>query len=156
MLTEEQRAELRRRLKPLRDNVVWIRDEAKSAAGLFLPTVKLHRGEVLAVGPGRRVKRARRHDNPDPMAAPGDAYFYMESGPETGKIRPTGIKVGDRIEFSQYGQTEFEIDGFAGIKLVLSGAKSVLGYADGDATHAFMFPSPAGFDDSRRKVVGKF
>lgn len=156
MLTEEQRAELRRRLKPLRDNVVWIRDEAKSTAGLFLPTVTLNRGEVLAVGPGRRVKRKRRIDNPDPMAAPGDAYFYTENGPETGKIRPTGIKVGDRIEFSQYGQTEFEIDGLAGIKLVLSGAQSVLGIAEGDATHAYMFPNPAGFNDSNRQVLGKF
>ncbi len=154
MMPEGLREAVAARVRPLGNKIVWFRDEAVSQSGLILPTVTLNRGEVLAVGPGKRLKRKRRYENQD--AAPGNAYFYMENGPETGQIRPVEVKVGDKLEFSQYGQVEFEISGFAGVKLVLSSEDSVLGHAIGDASHAFMFQNPAGFDDSKRQVVGKF
>lgn len=131
----------------MRDNVVWSRLEYKNPAGLELPTVKTNRGIVLAVGSGRRLRRKVAV----PVAA-GQVH-YAEVGDETGKVRPITVQPGDCLEFSQYGQTEFEVDGH---KLVLSGEQSVIGYADPNDTQGLMFPAPAGFDDRNRRVVGKF
>ena len=52
---------------------------------LALPRRSLHRGEVVAVGPGKR------QDN--------------------GEVAPMGVKVGDLVIFGQYGGNEVKIDG---------------------------------------------
>lgn len=139
--------EVANKVRPMRDNVVWSRIEYKNPAGLELPNVRLNRGIVLAVGSGRRIRRMINV----PVAA--GQFHKAEIGAETGRVRPMTVQPGDCLEFSQYGQTEFEVDGH---KLVLSGEQSVIGYADPKETEGLMFPAPAGFDDRNRKVVGKF
>lgn len=134
-----------KKVKPLRDGVVWSRLEYKSPVGLVIE-VKTNRGVVLAVGDGRRMRRKV----PVPVSA-GQVH-YAEVGAETGRVRPMTVVPGDILEFSQHGQTEFVVDGHT---LVLSGEQSVIGYADEDS-EPVMFPAPAGFDDRKRKVVGKF
>ncbi len=145
MIPAELRA-VAKKVRPMRDGVVWSRFELKSAGGLVLPGVKLNRGVVLAVGNGRRMRRKLKV----PIAA--GQFHEAEIGAETGKVRPMTVKPGDILEFSQHGQTEFTVDGHT---LVLSGEQSVMGYVDEDSAPA-IFPQPAGFDDRNRKVVGRF
>jgi len=136
------------KVRPMRDKVAWVRDEYKNPFGLILPgeSTKLHRGYVIAIGTGRRLRRKL----PVPVAQ-GQVHM-AEVGAETGRVRPMTVQVGDFLEFSQYGQIEFELDGYT---VILSGEDSVLGYSDPDA-QGVMFPAPAGFDDRNRTVVGKF
>lgn len=135
-----------KKVRPMRDGVVWSRFEHQSNGGLVLPGVKLNRGVVLAIGNGRRMRRKLKV----PIAA--GQFHEAEVGAETGKVRPMTVKPGDVLEFSQHGQTEFVVDGHT---LVLSGEQSVLGYVDEDSAPV-MFPQPAGFDDRNRKVVGRY
>lgn len=138
--------ELAARLRPMRDNVIWVREQYENKAGLIV-NLKTNRGTVLAVGPGRRRRRIVKV----PIAA--GEFHHAELGAETGKVRPMTVKPGDFLEFSQYGQTEFEVDG---VTLVLSGEQSVLGYADENDTEGVMFPAPAGFSNENRKVVATY
>jgi chaperonin GroES len=78
------------RFKPLHDRVLVKRIEAedKTPGGVIIPdTVKEKpvEGEVLAVGPG----------------APN----------EIGKLRPLGVKIGDRVLFAKWSGTEVLIGG---------------------------------------------
>lgn len=140
-------AEVAKKVRPMRDGVVWSRLEYKNPAGLELPGLKINRGIVLAIGGGRRMRRKM------PVPLSHGQVHHAEVGGETGRVRPMTVQPGDCLEFSQYGQIEFEVDGH---KLVLSGEQSVIGYADPNDTDAVMFPAPAGFDDRNRKVVGSF
>ena len=93
-------------LKPLGDRVI-IRpsaEEEKTKGGIFLPDTardKPTEGEVLAVGPGRRLK--------------------------DGRFAPLGVKVGDRVIHSKYAGTEIK-DGKD--ELVIVDADSVLAIID--------------------------
>ncbi len=64
-------------------------DEAETTeGGIYLPEAaqkKPHRGTVLAVGPGRRLK--------------------------SGTVVPPPVTVGDRVMFAKYGGTEVTVDG---------------------------------------------
>ena len=72
-------------LKPLNDRVLVKRleSEERTASGLYIPDTakeKPSKGEVVAVGPGKRD--------------------------EAGKLLPMDVKVGDRVLFGKYsGQT---------------------------------------------------
>jgi len=77
-------------LTPLQDRVVVKRIEAeeKSAGGIIIPDTakeKPQEGEVVAVGPGKRL--------------------------DNGNVQEMGVKAGDRILFSKYGGTDVTIDG---------------------------------------------
>jgi chaperonin GroES len=77
-------------LRPLADRVVVkvIEVEEKTEGGIVLPDTAKERpqqGEVLAVGPGRRL--------------------------DDGSLLPLGVKVGDRVLFSKYGGVEVKVDG---------------------------------------------
>jgi co-chaperonin GroES (HSP10) len=135
------------KIKPLRDNVAWFRYEYKHPT-LEIPELKTNRGVVLAVGPGRRQRRKLRV-----QTAPGH-FEPMEVGVETGRVIPTTVKPGDVLEFSPHGQREYTVDG---VTIVISGEKSVLGYADKTDTQGVMFPTAAGWaaEDARREVVSK-
>jgi chaperonin GroES len=77
-------------IRPLQDRVVVRRmeEETKSAGGIVLPgsaAEKPSRGEVLAVGPGKKK--------------------------EDGSLMPVDLKVGDNILFGQYSGSTVKVDG---------------------------------------------
>jgi chaperonin GroES len=78
------------KLRPLHDRVIIKRLEAetKSAGGIVIPdsaTEKPIRGEVVAVGAGKIL--------------------------EDGKVRPVGVKAGEKVLFGKYSGTEVKVDG---------------------------------------------
>jgi chaperonin GroES len=77
------------KLRPLHDRVIIKRLEAetKSAGGIVIPdtaTEKPIKGEVVAVGTGKIQ--------------------------DDGKVRPIGVKAGDKVLFGKYSGTEVKID----------------------------------------------
>ncbi|MFT4720057.1 MAG: chaperonin GroES [Candidatus Azotimanducaceae bacterium] len=77
-------------IRPLQDRVVVRRkeEETKSAGGIVLPgsaAEKPSRGEVLAVGPGKKK--------------------------EDGGLMPVDLKVGDSVLFGQYSGSTVKLDG---------------------------------------------
>ena len=78
------------KLRPLHDRVIIKRLEAetKSAGGIVIPDTaaeKPIKGEVVAVGSGKIL--------------------------EDGKVRPVGVKAGEKVLFGKYSGTEFKMDG---------------------------------------------
>jgi len=78
------------KLRPLHDRVIIKRLEAetKSAGGIVIPdsaTEKPIRGQVVAVGSGKIL--------------------------EDGKVRPVGVKAGEKVLFGKYSGTEVKVDG---------------------------------------------
>lgn len=78
------------KLRPLHDRVIIKRLEAetKSAGGIVIPdtaTEKPIKGEVVAVGSGKIL--------------------------EDGKVRPVGVKAGEKVLFGKYSGTEIKVDG---------------------------------------------
>ncbi|HXS74193.1 MAG TPA: co-chaperone GroES [Rhodanobacteraceae bacterium] len=78
------------KLRPLHDRVIIKRLEAetKSAGGIVIPdtaTEKPIKGEVIAVGTGKIL--------------------------DDGKVRPMGVKAGDKVLFGKYSGTEVKVDG---------------------------------------------
>jgi chaperonin GroES len=78
------------KLTPLHDRIVIKRAEKEqvTASGLYLPDSaqeKPQRGEVLAVGPGKRL--------------------------DSGALAPLDIKVGDVVLYGKYGGTEVTVGG---------------------------------------------
>ena len=77
-------------IRPLQDRVVVRRteEESPSAGGIVLPgsaTEKPSQGEVLAVGPGKKL--------------------------ESGTVQPVDLKAGDKVLFGQYSGSTVKIDG---------------------------------------------
>ncbi|MEO8803245.1 MAG: co-chaperone GroES [Rudaea sp.] len=78
------------KLRPLHDRVIIKRLEAetKSAGGIVIPDTaaeKPIKGEVIAVGSGKIL--------------------------EDGKVRPVGVKAGEKVLFGKYSGTEVKVDG---------------------------------------------
>jgi chaperonin GroES len=78
------------KLRPLHDRVIIKRLEAetKSAGGIVIPDTaaeKPIKGEVVAVGSGKIL--------------------------EDGKVRPVGVKAGEKVLFGKYSGTEIKVDG---------------------------------------------
>lgn len=76
-------------LKPLFDRVVVkpLAEETTTKSGLIIPDTakeKSHKGEILAVGPGRY---------------------------DDGKINPTTVKVGQVVLYREYAGDEFKLEG---------------------------------------------
>jgi chaperonin GroES len=77
-------------IRPLQDRVVVRRteEETKSAGGIVLPgsaTEKPSQGEVLAVGPGKKL--------------------------DSGSVQPVDLKAGGKVLFGQYAGNTVKIDG---------------------------------------------
>ncbi|MBL4680187.1 MAG: co-chaperone GroES [Pseudomonadales bacterium] len=77
-------------IRPLQDRVVVRRteEETKTAGGIVLPgsaTEKPSQGEVLAVGPGKKL--------------------------DSGTVQAVDLKVGDKVLFGQYSGSTVKIDG---------------------------------------------
>lgn len=116
-------------IKPLRDRVLVRPIEYKHPT-LFVAGIELRKGEVVAVGPGRRLKRKI------PWKIPGDApnvpgssvtpgqTFFVEDGAETGAVAPMSVKVGDVVE---YGFRDcFPVD-WNGERLLMIWQKNIYG-----------------------------
>jgi chaperonin GroES len=78
------------KLRPLHDRVIIKRldAETKSAGGIVIPDTaaeKPIKGEVIAVGTGKIL--------------------------EDGKVRPVGVKAGEKVLFGKYSGTEVKVDG---------------------------------------------
>ena len=78
------------KLRPLHDRVIVKRleSETKSAGGIVIPdsaAEKPSKGEVIAVGAGKRMK--------------------------DGKYRALDVKVGDKVLFGKYSGNEVKVDG---------------------------------------------
>ncbi|HLB95968.1 MAG TPA: co-chaperone GroES [Patescibacteria group bacterium] len=77
------------KIKPLADRVVVkpLEEESKTKAGIIIPDTakeKSHRGEILAVGPGKY---------------------------EDGKLVEPQVKVGEKILYKEYSGDEFKLEG---------------------------------------------
>ena len=77
-------------IRPLQDRVVVRRteEETKSAGGIVIPdsaAEKPSQGEVLAVGPGKKL--------------------------DNGNVQAVDLKAGDRVLFGQYAGSTVKIDG---------------------------------------------
>jgi chaperonin GroES len=77
-------------IRPLHDRVLVRRleEETKSAGGIVIPdsaAEKPSQGEVLAVGPGKKL--------------------------ENGDIQPMDLTVGDKVLFGQYAGSAVKLDG---------------------------------------------
>ncbi|MFZ5844298.1 MAG: co-chaperone GroES [Pseudomonadota bacterium] len=77
-------------LRPLHDRVVVRRleEERVSAGGIVIPdnaTEKPSKGEVVAVGPGKRL--------------------------DNGSVAALSVKVGEKVLFGKYSGTEVKVDG---------------------------------------------
>lgn len=78
------------KLRPLADRVVVqpLEEETTTASGIVLPDSakeKPQKGEILAVGPGKRD--------------------------DSGKVIPLDVSVGDVVLFAKYGGTEIKLGG---------------------------------------------
>lgn len=94
-------------IRPLADRVLVrpIEPEQVTAAGIILPDVAqkdMHRGTVLAVGPGKQSEM-------------------------TGRAIPLDVQVGDEVLYSRYGGTEVEA---AGVRLLLIRSDDLIGVAE--------------------------
>ena len=77
------------KIRPLHDRVLVKREEEerKTAAGIVLPDTaseKPNRGEIIAAGPGKSNDK--------------------------GEVRQIGVKVGDKVLFSQYAGTKVKVE----------------------------------------------
>ena len=78
------------KIRPLHDRVIVKRldEEKKSAGGIVIPDTaaeKPIKGQVVAVGSGKIL--------------------------EDGKVRPVGVKAGEKVLFGKYSGTEVKVDG---------------------------------------------
>ena len=78
------------KFRPLHDRVLIkvLDTEEKTAGGIIIPDTakeKPQEGEVVAVGPGKRL--------------------------DNGSVQEMGLKKGDKILFSKYGGTDVKVDG---------------------------------------------
>lgn len=128
-------------LRPLRDRVVVQRLEYEHPS-LAVVGVTLHKGVVVAVGYGRRLRRKTRFDLKD-GGFDSHKSLWFEDGDETGKIRPMRVKVGDCVEFSPRNQIEWEHEDE---KLVWIWEQAIYGTTNDSQSEALLFQSIAGHD----------
>jgi co-chaperonin GroES (HSP10) len=117
-------------MRPLRDRVL-VRPIRYEHPTLFVAGIELRKGEVVAVGPGRRLKRRIPWMLPDD-GSDGKSFneaktFYVEDGAETGKIAPMPVKVGDIVE---YGFRDCFPVFWEGERLLMIWSKNIYGTSD--------------------------
>lgn len=106
------------KLRPLSDWIVLKRHEYAHPT-LYVHGQATHRGTVVAVGPGKPIKRFVEVVNP----ATGK-LFKTRAGAEFGKRKPIDVIPGDVVEYSDYGWEEHE---FGGEKYVFTRQDSIIG-----------------------------
>lgn len=128
-------------VKPLRDRVLVQRLEYENPL-LAVVGITLQKGIVVAVGPGRKIRRKTRFDLKD-GGFDSHKSIWFEDGDETGKIRPMRVKVGDVVEFSPRNQIEWD---FNGEKLVWIWEQAIYGTTNDSQSEALLFQTVAGHD----------
>lgn len=122
------------RVRPLRDRVLLRPIEYKHAI-LYVAGVELRKGEVVAVGPGRRLRRKipwmMPADAPTGQSVNPGQTFWVEDGEETGKIAPMSVKVGDVVD---YGFRD--VFPIPGENLLMVWQKNIYGLSGGDLLEA--------------------
>lgn len=137
------------KIHPLRDRVVVQMVEYKNPL-LAVIGVVLNKGRVIAVGPGRKIRRKVRFDAMEGKANMRSLWF--EDGDETGKIAPMHVKVGDYVEFSPRQSVPFEIDGE---RYVMIKEGAIYGTATDSQSDALLFQQSAGFDREGNFMSGR-
>lgn len=127
-----------KRLHPLRDNIVIKRLEYEHEF-LYVAGQKLNKGIIVAVGPGRRMRKKTRFDK---LPGKEDGSIWFEDGGETGVVRPIRVRLYDIVEFGQRGTTEFYVDGE---EFVLLGEQSLYGKTNASQSKGLMGLQSAGF-----------
>ena len=125
------------KIKPLQDWIVLKKAEYKHKT-LYVHDQQTHRGTVVAVGPGKRLRAWLEVE--DPMKG---KRFRARVGAETGKVAPMEIKPGDFIEYSNQGWEEREINGE---KYIFTRQGSVIGYANPNDTEGLQSHNSAIID----------
>jgi co-chaperonin GroES (HSP10) len=138
------------KLRPLRDRVLIRKIEYKHPL-LAVVGVVLEKGVVVAVGPGRRIRRKVRFNHSmDQMNTKRALYF--EDGEETGKVRPMRVKVGDTVEFSTRQQIEIE---WEGERLYMIFEQSIYGIdPNASQSQALLWQQSAGYDRNGNFLSG--
>ena len=133
-------------LKVLRDRVVVRRMEYHNPY-IAVVGVTLQKGEVVAVGYGRRERRKTKF-----CGMPGHPPIWFEDGAETGIVTPMKVSVGDYVEFSPRNQFEFELNGE---KLVMIWQNAIYYISDDSPSNALLFQQSAGYDRHGNFLSGK-
>lgn len=127
------------RVRPLRD-WVCVKPIEYAHAFLFVAGITLRKGSIVAVGPGRRLRRKVAYrKNPERA----DEVTWFEDGPETGFIRPMRVDVGDVVEFGWRAGTEFTL---SGEKLLMIPEQSIYGLTTADADSGILEPQSMAVD----------
>lgn len=127
------------RIVPLRDFVCIAPIEYQHSF-LYIAGILLRKGTVIAVGPGRRLRRKLPYRrNPERV----DEVTWFEDGQETGSIRPLRVKVGDVVEFGWRAGTEFTL---GGQKLLMIPEQSCYGLTTAAADTGIMEPQSMSVD----------
>lgn len=124
------------KLRPLRDLVV-VRPFTYEHPVLAVIGIELHKGRVVAVGPGRRMRRKvayRRHEHNS------DQIQWFEDGSELGKVRPMRVKEGDIVEYGFRSGIPFK---FGREELVILPEQSIYGLTDDSRHIAVLEPRSA-------------
>lgn len=136
------------KIRLLRDRVL-VRPLTYEHPTLYVAGIELRKGEVIAVGPGRRVKRKIPWKIPSDSpyvrgqtVNPGQT-FLVEDGPETGEIRPVCVKPGDFIEYGFRDCFEFYDEGQ---KFLIIKAQNIYGTTNGDRSEGLLEPKSAEID----------
>ena len=130
-----------RRVRPLRDRVLVKRFKYEHDI-LWTTGIELHKGVVVAVGPGRRQRRKVRFDKDiGHMSTARSTYF--EDGEETGRVRAMRVAVGDVVEFSPRNQIEWE---FEGEELVWIWEQACYGTTTPEKSKGLLWQKSAGYD----------
>ena len=109
------------KIRPLSDWVCLKQVEYKHPL-FYVHGAKTHKGIVVAVGKGKRLKKWI--EVKDPL---NGKTFRTRAGNETGYIAPMHIKWGDVVEYSDHGWEERIINGE---KYVFTRQDSVIGFSD--------------------------
>lgn len=133
-------------LRPLRDRVL-VKPIEYEHSTLFVAGVELRKGEVVALGPGRRLKRKipwmmPADSVPGQTINPGQT-FYVEDGPETGAIASVPVKVGDVIE---YGFRDCFPVTWEGERFLMIWSKNIYGTSDGRSDSGLLEAQSAAID----------
>jgi co-chaperonin GroES (HSP10) len=115
-------------IRPLRDRVL-VKPFKYEHPLLYVAGMHLRKGEVLAVGPGRRMRRKVPFRKMPGVEA---GAVWVEDGEETGKVRPMRVKVGDVVDYSFRGIFEFR---YLGEEYVMVPEQSIYGVDPNGSKH---------------------
>jgi len=134
-------------IRPLRDRVCIKMVEYQHPV-LAVVGVALNKGEVIAVGPGRKIRRKCRFDAAEGMMG---RSLWFEDGDETGKIGKMYVKAGDFVEFSPRQSVAFTLDGEDYV-MIKQGA--IYGITNDSKSDALLWQQSAGFDRNGNFMSG--